>query len=368
MLSKTLLTAAAATLFASANAHLFIQTPQPIPGTAPKDPLDPSGSNFPCHGVDVSGMEGGTKMAAGSMQPLTFDLGGGANTAVHGGGSCQVSITYETDAAKLKQPSSWKVIYSVMGGCPAFAAGNLATSTDCTSGSENECMNTFKFKVPEEVKNGNAVLAWTWFNNVGNREMYMNCAAVTFSGGKDKIDTLPNMFVANLAAVDSCPTTESMNVQFPNPGKYVTTMETPAGAQKTFALAVPTGAGCSGGGDAPAPTQLPAPQLPASTPAARAVLLLQPPLLPLPPPRLRLLPLSLLLQLPPPLPLRLLPQAPLGLAVTAPPAAPGIGVRAAAERVSFSASFLFSPLLISCIYIASHSFASPNTPFPTLRE
>ncbi|KAI7646824.1 hypothetical protein KC318_g19069, partial [Hortaea werneckii] len=83
------------------NAHLFIQSPTPIQGSAPKDPLDASGSNFPCHGVSLPS-SGGQKMAVGSSQVLAFELGDGANTAVHGGGSCQISVTYETDPAAIK--------------------------------------------------------------------------------------------------------------------------------------------------------------------------------------------------------------------------------------------------------------------------
>ena len=112
MFFKTALVAAAG-LSLIANAHLFINSPVPIPGTNIKDPLDPSGSNFPCHGVSLPG-SGGTKMAAGSSQLLSFDSGlEGENWAVHGGGSCQLSITYETDPAKVKDPKNWYVIYSI---------------------------------------------------------------------------------------------------------------------------------------------------------------------------------------------------------------------------------------------------------------
>ncbi|KAF2403008.1 hypothetical protein EJ06DRAFT_472815, partial [Trichodelitschia bisporula] len=195
-----------------------MSSPQPIPGSNPKDPLDASGSNFPCHGATT----GGTKqpMAAGSSQTLAFDLGNGANTAVHGGGSCQISLTYETDAAKQKDPANWKVIHSFVGGCPSNAMGNLGTAVPCPA-SDNKCVNSFNFSIPPEVKNGDAILAWTWFNNIGNREMYMNCASVSITGGQDKMDSLPSMFVANLANINTCKTTEQFNTNFPNPGNYV---------------------------------------------------------------------------------------------------------------------------------------------------
>ncbi|KAF7187051.1 hypothetical protein HII31_11660 [Pseudocercospora fuligena] len=210
---------AAAVLSTPSLAHMFISSPSPIPGSAPKDPLDPSGSNFPCHGISLPA-SGGQKMAAGSKQTLAFNLGGGANTAVHGGGSCQMSITYETDAAKVKDPSNWKVIYSIEGGCPTDASGNLPTAQKCTTGDEVSCVNQFPFTIPKGVKDGHAIMAWTWFNNVGNREMYMNCINVEFSDGDgSEMKSFPTMFVANLASVDQCPTTENVNVKFPDPGK-----------------------------------------------------------------------------------------------------------------------------------------------------
>ena len=64
------------------SAHLFMNSPTPITGNAIKDPLDASGANFPCHGVQLP-TSGGQSMAAGSSQKLSFDLGGGANTAVY---------------------------------------------------------------------------------------------------------------------------------------------------------------------------------------------------------------------------------------------------------------------------------------------
>ncbi len=79
------------------------------------------------------------------------------------------------------------------------------------------------------VPTGDYTLAWTWFNKIGNREMYMNCAPVTVTGasGKTKrrahgqrhshgasvskrasaMSSLPNMFVANIG--NGCSTAES---------------------------------------------------------------------------------------------------------------------------------------------------------------
>jgi hypothetical protein len=228
--------------------HLYIKSPQPLLGSLTKDPLDPSGSNFPCHGVDLSQLTTSrrTSMAVGSAQPLEFELANGANNAVHGGGSCQISVTYETSPALLKDPSSWKVIKSFIGGCPTDALLNLEVAEVCNGSNSPNCVKQFSFDVPPQVKNGDATLAWTWFNNVGNREMYMSCAAVTFAGGQDKLDELPSMFVANIQTVQ-CKTTEHTNTDFPDPGLFVE-RETPP----NYPFKPPVGVGCSSASVKPA--------------------------------------------------------------------------------------------------------------------
>ncbi|KAF1812727.1 hypothetical protein P152DRAFT_482190 [Eremomyces bilateralis CBS 781.70] len=186
MSSTLLATTIAFSLFSLTSAHFMIQNPAPIPGSAPKDPLAGSGSDFPCHSADLFNVGSRTSMAVGPSQLLEFNLGSGANTAVHGGGSCQLSLTYEKNPEKLKDPASWKVIYSIVEGCPTNYWWNLDTAKRCVPGSGDiKCVNAFDFTIPPGVKNGDAIFAWTWFNNLGEREMYMNCAAVSITGGQD---------------------------------------------------------------------------------------------------------------------------------------------------------------------------------------
>lgn len=84
----------------------------------------------------------------------------------------------------------------------------------------------------------------------------MNCINTQLTGGDgSEMDSFPSMFVANLQSVDMCPTTQSVAVLFPNPGKYVTTKKaSPRGSgaatDATFPMATPTGSGCSGDGGA----------------------------------------------------------------------------------------------------------------------
>jgi len=130
---------------------------------------------------------------------LSFD-----GSAIHGGGTCQLSITFDAQPTKK---SVFKVIQTFEGGeCPKPTGSGLT------------------FNIPKEFPNAeNATLAWTWFNRVGNREMYMNCAPISITGGSDSKDyygTLPDMLVANIPATD-CRTEDSKDAQPPNPGAFV---------------------------------------------------------------------------------------------------------------------------------------------------
>lgn len=216
LFSTTSIVAAVTVLSAAVNGHMILKTPVPFnKASINSSPLDPSGSDFPCkHGAgatyDAAGAD--NQFPLGSSQDLSF-----TGSAVHGGGSCQLSVTYDNPPTKS---SVWKVILSIEGGCPANTAGNLPADPNGSGAS------AFKFDVPKDLPSGKAVLAWTWFNKIGNREMYMNCAPITLSGGSKKRATtnafyqgLPDMFVANIG--NGCATKESVDLGFPNPGKTV---------------------------------------------------------------------------------------------------------------------------------------------------
>lgn len=246
---------------ASAQAHVIMNTPTPYGfKTLQTSPLYTAGDyTFPCQGGgdradDVFNADGAyNPMTVGQSNVLNF-----TGSAVHGGGSCQLSVTYEYPPPADK--SKWKVIHSYIGSCPAEAAGNLDTGLTTTDGrpdgqhcsmpgaSQNDCMKTFDFKLPDGIKNGNATLAWTWLNKIGNREFYMNCAPITISGGSDDdtvLDSLPELFVANI--LGEC-TTEEGVFGYPNPGKYVTYGDaiTP-GAQGKCPAAASAGSSASSG-------------------------------------------------------------------------------------------------------------------------
>jgi len=168
----------------------------PNPDFSMTAPLSASGSDFPCKGylVDLDSPAGAPTASwpAGSNQKL--GIGG---SAAHNGGSCQLSLSYDSG-------KTFKVIKSIEGGCVKPGGGD----------------NSFDFTVPEDAKSGDAVFAWTWFNQIGNREMYMNCAAVTITGsGTDDLSSNPDIFVANVN--NGCGTTESTDVEFPDGGEDV---------------------------------------------------------------------------------------------------------------------------------------------------
>jgi len=85
---------------------------------------------------------------------------------------------------------------------------------------EGDCPNSglkLDFNVPTDAKQGKAIFAWTWFNHTGNREMYMNCAAVDITGsGTSTLDNRPEIFVANIGK--DCSVPDETDVKFPDPG------------------------------------------------------------------------------------------------------------------------------------------------------
>ncbi|KAK4194199.1 hypothetical protein QBC40DRAFT_39938 [Triangularia verruculosa] len=269
MFSNGFATGAIAFLMAGAqlaSAHMEIQEPAPFrskfnPHATNIDytntaPLSADGANYPCKGYHSDlGTAAGAPTASyrpgGSYQ---FKVVGGAN---HGGGSCQVSLSYDKGA-------TFTVIQSIIGGCP------LASS--------------YPFTIPDDAPEGEAIWAWSWNNNIGNREFYMNCAPITISksAAKREIEapkaavekrasvgftSRPALFVANIA--NGCNVAEGTDVAYPNPGPDVVNNGGKTGPPS--GNCGPAGAPApnpgNGGGDAPAPTTEPAPVVPPTTAA-----------------------------------------------------------------------------------------------------
>lgn len=215
-------------LASSATAHMQMSEPLPIRSPLNKDskgkkdysytsPLSTDGSDYPCKGYADDPFNATADYSPGKTYDLKLQ-----GSATHRGGSCQISLSYD-------KGKNFHVIHSMLGGCPID--------------------KEYKFTVPSDAPSGEALLAWSWFNKVGNREMYMNCAQVNIGGdgGSQKrdmdkenddaeeaanstmthdansqsFDSLPPIFIANVNGPGKCETIEGKDVNFPRPGPSV---------------------------------------------------------------------------------------------------------------------------------------------------
>lgn len=285
------------------NAHIIMESPVPY-GHPDSNPLLADGSDYPCkQGPDVYKVVKQNVMPIGQPQTLSF-----IGQATHGGGSCQISIT--TDKQPTKN-SVWKVIHSIEGGCPSKAPGNLGGDP------MGHGTDKFQFSIPQQVPTGDYTLAWTWFNKIGNREMYMNCAPITVTGGgssshkrglnhhrhgaskrqhevsmieerDNALSSLPNMFVANIGnGCNTAPSGTTLAIPQKNLGTSVDhhapdelvppvgncggapAAAAPAGAVRPISVPAPAAPASS---QPAAPVSIPssAPQSPAPAPAPQA--------------------------------------------------------------------------------------------------
>ncbi|KAF8470044.1 hypothetical protein BDZ91DRAFT_719802 [Kalaharituber pfeilii] len=223
-------------------AHMAMQEPPGIryktnPYTTQVDydyvsPLSPSGSNFPCKGYhkDLGTPSGQSVRTYNAGRTYELILAG---SATHAGGSCQLSLSYDGG-------TTWEVFKSFIGNCVK---------------PDPQGDQTFHFTIPSSAPSGEALFAWSWFNNLGNREMYMNCAVVTITGGsgggggidggdevgpvidgnegigkrdaasEDRSGSIQKrsfgvgLFIANIG--NGCTVPAGKNVMFPNPGPDV---------------------------------------------------------------------------------------------------------------------------------------------------
>lgn len=240
---QTVFLAALASL-AIANAHVIMKSP--VPYSVEKLDNSPiSKSQYPCksqNGFTVSTMNA---MAVGEKQTLKL-----FGQAVHGGGSCQLSVSLDTEPTAS---SVFKVIKSMEGGCP---------------GVDGEA-KSYDFELPASIPNGKATFAWTWNSKLsGLPELYMNCAPIEVTGGASDntaFNALPDMLAANLD--DSCESVANSAVQYPNPGQTVE-------MGGTADLKAPVGSSCgSTSGTTPAVSSAPdgeAPGAPTSPAAGQS--------------------------------------------------------------------------------------------------
>jgi len=153
-----------------------------------RSPLNADGSNYPCRGYQN---DRPIRTTATYTAGQSYTMGV-TDTTTHGGGSCQLSLSYDNGA-------TFRVIKSITGGCPLIMSYN--------------------FTIPAYAPSGNALFAWTWFNEIWNREMYMNCAQVEIQGSSTarraaqkrggqftSMDDLPFTWRANIDGLSTCVT------------------------------------------------------------------------------------------------------------------------------------------------------------------
>ncbi|KAF9874938.1 extracellular protein [Colletotrichum karsti] len=188
-----------------ASAHMVMSEPAPLkaknnPNSINIDysysnPLSLSGSDYPCKGyLSALGTSEATPVdtwSAGDTREVVI-----SGHTIHGGGSCQVSLSVDGG-------NTFKTLHTYIGGCPAGDGHRLS------------------FQIPSDTPSTDeGIVAWSWFNNLGNREMYMNCAVVRIENGGDGSDfnSRPGIFRAN---TNGCRTVDSRDVMIPNPGPNV---------------------------------------------------------------------------------------------------------------------------------------------------
>lgn len=196
-----------------ANAHMEMVWPPPFRSRynayttdidySMTNPLNQAGADFPCKGYHslLGGPQGGSVVTWSPGQTYNWTLTG---SATHNGGSCQASLSYDSG-------NTWTVVHSYIGGCPLSP--------------------TWDFTLPNDTPAGSALFAFSWHNNIGNRELYMNCAHVTIEGSaavsqppEDPFSSRPATFFANIG--NGCSTVETFDVMFPNPGPDVDNIST----------------------------------------------------------------------------------------------------------------------------------------------
>lgn len=161
-------------LASQVSAHMAITYPPPLRSKENRfsgydidysitSPLSASGSDFPCKGtLNLLGSDKASPVATWQAgQTYNMTIAGGAN---HNGGSCQAALSFDSG-------KTFTVIHSYIGACPVAGTSSL------------------KFTLPADTPSAqDAIFAWTWFNNVGNRELYV-----------------PPLLVLVMSLTDPCP-------------------------------------------------------------------------------------------------------------------------------------------------------------------
>jgi hypothetical protein len=180
-------------LVGAAQAHMSLYYPPPMGGAPSINPqstaLDPE-FNYPlgCCGPDGGDSRPSPGVCRGHLdkfdteepvvtwqpgqdatfQLTDFDYDPNAPGGTHSGGSCQVGFS-------LDKGKTWKVAASYHGACPHATPDGSPEA------------QTFDFKVPTGMPEGEAIFGWVWLNR--EHESFMSCAKVMI--GNDGGDSTP---------------------------------------------------------------------------------------------------------------------------------------------------------------------------------
>ena len=118
-------------------------------------------------------------------------------------------------ALSYDEGETFYVIKSYIGGCPC------PNGISCGNGDDAGDMK-IPFTIPADAPAKSDILfAWGWHNWEGNREYYMNCAAVDILGDNTSgLGGLPELFIANIVG-DQCKLPHGTDIYYPNPGKDI---------------------------------------------------------------------------------------------------------------------------------------------------
>ncbi|KAJ1916650.1 hypothetical protein H4219_003665 [Mycoemilia scoparia] len=154
--------------------HMGIADPKPrLTGPNLRSPINAAG--LPLCGVAERGPTQAT-VRAGSSMTMKFD-----GSAIHGGGHCQFAISYNN--------KDFAVMEDVLKNCFTSSAFGSAGNYK------------YDIKLPAELPSGDATIAWSWVNAIGNREYYMGCVDVKVEGTGGGSFTGPQLLVVNYPAL-----------------------------------------------------------------------------------------------------------------------------------------------------------------------
>ena len=119
--------------------------------------------------------------------------------ATHSGGVCQFGLSYD----KGKTIKTIQTTKNCL----------IAAQEPADKFGDSEITQTFSVQLPADIPSGTALFSWSWFNTVGNREMYNSCSKVTINGGT--VRTMPKTYkdIVILNVPNMEPTKKCVSIQ-----------------------------------------------------------------------------------------------------------------------------------------------------------